>query len=253
MIVEVPRSETWDRVFEAENGVPCRVNRAVYSTVLEWSRPGDSVLEVGPGEGACAVAIAQTGRDVHVADISEEAIHKTLSLARSKAVHVDAVLADGQVLPYTQDFFSMVYSQGLVEHFPEPEQLVSEMARVTKPGGYVLIDVPQLYSLQHVYKLPQIETGSWPFGWERSYSPEQLIELMQHFGLRPVDAYAWGILPPIPQGMKPHIAKANGEKGLAKQIMSTTLQMVRENNTTPIKAPLAQYTLNNIGILGRKS
>lgn len=179
---EAPQAGLWNGVFEQSSLLP-RVNRAVLSTVLQITENDARVLEVGPGEGACAVKLAGHGRIVYVADIAVGALDRTVRLSQENEVIVYPSISNGQKLPFKKGVFWAVYSQGLVEHFPDPDQLVAEMVRVTKSGGYVLVDVPQLYSLLHFYKTVQIEMGTWQFGWERSYSSLQLAELMRSHGL----------------------------------------------------------------------
>ena len=45
-----------------------------------------------------------------------------------------AALADVRVLPFADASFDAIYSMGTVEHFPETQAAVLELARVLKPG-----------------------------------------------------------------------------------------------------------------------
>jgi ubiquinone/menaquinone biosynthesis C-methylase UbiE len=54
------------------------------------------------------------------------------------------ITADVRELAFKNSVFDLVYSLGVVEHFPETAQAVKEMARVSKNGGYVLITTPRL-------------------------------------------------------------------------------------------------------------
>lgn len=58
--------------------------------------------------------------------------------------NVDLV-ADARTLPFPDNSIDMVISEFLLEHVPDPENVVKEITRVTKSGGYVYIAVPFLH------------------------------------------------------------------------------------------------------------
>ena len=55
-----------------------------------------------------------------------------------------AVIGDARKLPFPDNTFDLVYSLGVIEHFPETSSAVTEHARVVKNGGHVLITTPHL-------------------------------------------------------------------------------------------------------------
>lgn len=55
-----------------------------------------------------------------------------------------AVIGDARKLPFPDNTFDLVYSLGVIEHFPETSSAVNEHARVVKNGGHVLITTPHL-------------------------------------------------------------------------------------------------------------
>jgi SAM-dependent methyltransferase len=57
-------------------------------------------------------------------------------------VHIVQVFGDARRLPFGDGTFDTVASFEVLEHIDSPEQVMSEMARVTKPGGRVLLTVP---------------------------------------------------------------------------------------------------------------
>jgi SAM-dependent methyltransferase len=52
---------------------------------------------------------------------------------------------DGKVLPFGEAEFDSVLCTEVLEHCPQPSTLMTEIARVLKPGGYVLLTVPMVF------------------------------------------------------------------------------------------------------------
>ena len=102
--------------------------------VLRWrDLRGAVVLDVGGGPGYFAEAFraagaAYAGVDPDVGELT----------ARGEA-GANTVRASGLRLPFADASLDLTYSSNVLEHVPEPEAMASEMVRVTKPGGTVLI------------------------------------------------------------------------------------------------------------------
>lgn len=54
---------------------------------------------------------------------------------------------DGQQLPFKNELFDTIISIDVLEHVPNPEKFVSEMFRVIKPGGKVILSTPFFFYL----------------------------------------------------------------------------------------------------------
>lgn len=59
------------------------------------------------------------------------------------------VHADGQGLPFKVEAFDFVLCNEVLEHVPEPSQLIANVYRVLKPGGVLLLTTPQTWGLHH--------------------------------------------------------------------------------------------------------
>ena len=81
------------------------------------------------------------------------------------------VFGDGQELAVRSASCDTVLSLEVLEHLPEPERCVSEMSRVLKPGGRLLLTVPFVQPLHQL-----------PFDFRR-YTPRGLTELLERHGL----------------------------------------------------------------------
>jgi ubiquinone/menaquinone biosynthesis C-methylase UbiE len=85
------------------------------------------ILDAGCGTGKLASFLSSQGYDVLGVDISDEA----LALTESKGVKVKkANILEG--LPFEDNTFDLVYSDGLLEHFTDPSPIIRELARVSK-------------------------------------------------------------------------------------------------------------------------
>jgi SAM-dependent methyltransferase len=52
---------------------------------------------------------------------------------------------DGRTLPFGDDSFDSVVCTEVLEHCPDPKGILSEIARVLRPGGHLFITVPFVY------------------------------------------------------------------------------------------------------------
>ena len=105
---------------------------------------GDAVLDVGCGTGADTVALAErvgpSGRVVgmdHDAEMLERARQR--AEAAGVAGRVEHLRGDALALPFRDGEFAATRSERLFQHLSAPERALAEMARVTRPGGRVVV------------------------------------------------------------------------------------------------------------------
>ena len=96
----------------------------------------ERALDVGAGTGAFAFAVAPRVREVVAVELDEALAAR----ARADAPrNVEVVVADGEHLPFERASFDVAGTLRTLHHTPRPELLVAELARVTRPGGTILI------------------------------------------------------------------------------------------------------------------
>ena len=96
----------------------------------------ERALDVGAGTGAFAFAVAPRVREVIAVELDEALAAR----ARADAPrNVEVVVADGEHLPFERASFDVAGTLRTLHHTPRPELLVAELARVTRPGGTILI------------------------------------------------------------------------------------------------------------------
>jgi SAM-dependent methyltransferase len=115
---------------------------AVLSGYLD-PRPGDRILDLGSGKGAYCGTLARKGSRPTGVDPSLSA----LSIAHT---WVDGagrfVGASGESLPLQDGAFDKAVSVCVLEHTSDPARVLSELARVTRPGGTLAISVDAMNS-----------------------------------------------------------------------------------------------------------
>jgi ubiquinone/menaquinone biosynthesis C-methylase UbiE len=96
----------------------------------------ERALDVGAGAGAFAFAIAPRVREVVAVEIDEELANRADADAPP---NVEVVVGDGEHLPFERASFDLAGTLRTLHHTPRPELLVAELARVTRPGGTILV------------------------------------------------------------------------------------------------------------------
>jgi ubiquinone/menaquinone biosynthesis C-methylase UbiE len=109
-------------------------------------RPGERVLDIGTGSGIVAIEAAGRmsagGRIVGV-DLSRQMLTQAALHARQIPGRDRIALAetDAEHLPFANATFDCVVSLFALLHFPNPAQALSEMRRVLKPNGRLVLGI----------------------------------------------------------------------------------------------------------------
>jgi ubiquinone/menaquinone biosynthesis C-methylase UbiE len=146
--------------------------------------PGHRVLDVATGGGHTAAALAERCRLVVASDLTPPMLREARVLAvEHRAANIVCVAADAEAIPFRDGAFDRVTCRIAPHHFPDVRTALSEMARVTCPGGRIgIIDsvVPGEPSLDAF--LNGIERVRDP-SHVRSYRVEEWLEFLSGAGL----------------------------------------------------------------------
>ncbi|HEY3498249.1 MAG TPA: class I SAM-dependent methyltransferase [Polyangiaceae bacterium] len=107
---------------------------------------GREVLEVGCGTGLILGRVAERAARAEGVDLSPG----MLELARRRGLSVQE--GSATALPFADASFDLVYSFKVLAHVPEIERALGEMARVCRPGGHVLAELYNPWSLRFLAK-----------------------------------------------------------------------------------------------------
>lgn len=99
---------------------------------------GENVLDVGCGPGVLAIAAARANPSCHFTGIDLYS-ERFESLSRPFPDNVRFSTGDANELPFTDASFDLVYCRFLLEYLPNKQRALSEMVRVCRPGGVVLL------------------------------------------------------------------------------------------------------------------
>jgi SAM-dependent methyltransferase len=132
-----PRAATWDTKFGDD--LP-----AYAAAIAEAGLPrGGVVLDIGCGTGRALPALREAvgpHGTVIAADLTPEMLHQACLQGRS--AHATLVIADARQLPLANASVDAVFAAGLISHLPDPEDGLRQLARVTRPGGLLIVFHP---------------------------------------------------------------------------------------------------------------
>ncbi|GMV18477.1 MAG: hypothetical protein AMXMBFR56_67010 [Polyangiaceae bacterium] len=176
--------------------------------------PKGELLDVGCGDGRVGKRFAALGYRVSGIDAAPE------NVARAADAGIDARLADAsQALPFDAARFDVVYAGELIEHLFDTRAFVAELARVTRPGGTVIVTTP---NLAHLPDRLRLLLGRAP-------SQTQPLHPFLKLHIRPFTAGT--------------LREALGEAGLSLDRLESTLVVWRRDPQDPDRVVLASRGL----------
>jgi SAM-dependent methyltransferase len=135
------RAATWSALYAPGGSFIGRLT--LFSGILDQNVPaGGQVLDLGCGTGEIACAAAAAGLRVTGCDISELMLSSAIS--QDPRGTVEWVLLDSRWrrLPFSAGTFDAVVAASVLEYIDEPRVVLSECARVLRPGGLLACTVP---------------------------------------------------------------------------------------------------------------
>ncbi len=136
------RTHTYARVSFARYSQYWWSNRFYAILARRYGRRGGDLLEVGCGLGHLVGQLAASFRTSAV-DVNRHALREAQKAAPNSRLQV----ASAECLPFEGGSFDVVIIKHIIEHLPAPAQAVTELGRVLRPGGTLILSTPNLDSL----------------------------------------------------------------------------------------------------------
>jgi SAM-dependent methyltransferase len=134
---------------------------------------GDRVLDVGCGSGAFVNTLLDKGVDAMGCDLSPTSRARRFFPKTIEQIH------------FPTDYFDSVVSFDVLEHMPNPKQVLEEIYRCLKPSGFAVLEIPHFWSRSGKHHWKMVEHLWMP-------TKEQMIQLLEEIGFEVV-----GVVQPI--------------------------------------------------------
>jgi SAM-dependent methyltransferase len=122
---------------------------------------GKQVLEIGLGEGSDSERLICQGAHWSGVDLTAESVARVRTrLTLRKLPYQELRQASVLDLPFADDSFDMVFSHGVLHHVPEIRQAQSEIHRVLRPDGELVIMMYARWSLNYLVSIGLIRRAA---------------------------------------------------------------------------------------------
>jgi predicted ATP-grasp superfamily ATP-dependent carboligase/ubiquinone/menaquinone biosynthesis C-methylase UbiE len=203
----------WKRIDESPQLEPT-IYRDRRRTAIKWVTelglpPSARVLDLGCGAGQTSLELASRGFEVHALDAAPEMVRITSEAARAAGLRsISARVGDAHELELPSNAFDLVVALGLLPWLHSATRGLQEMARVLKPGGYLIATADNVTGLHRVLDpratpllAPARSVLKRVLGREAEpaicvrHAPAEVDELIARAGLRKVQAATVGFGP----------------------------------------------------------
>lgn len=148
--------ETWHEQFEVDAHADTPWHSLLREHLAAQDLAGKRLLEIGCGRGglACGLAAAPD-RPLQIvgADYAATALRKAQSFARqNRLLVINWEVVDIQAIAHPSETFDTVISCETIEHVPNPQKAIAELARVLRPGGRLFVTTPNYLGALGLYR-----------------------------------------------------------------------------------------------------
>ncbi len=169
------------------NPVVCYEQELRAQTVLRMLdvKPGERILDIGCGNARDIARIAEAGGKVFGVDVSPGMVAAAQQeLTRMGIGDVELQVGDATCLDFPNACFDKVLCSEVIEHIPNASQALSEMYRVLKPGGKLVLSTPNKgswYGFERYWIWQGLLRRKWPHPCDEWRSLAEVLDLVtQH-------------------------------------------------------------------------
>ena len=161
----------------------------------------DRILDAGCGHGEYTVFALKEKAKVWSFDYSKEMVNYTAVSVRNSFLQAENISVDSVTdIPYENEFFDQVFCLAVLDHLgpDDRKKAMSELNRVLKKGGKLVIDVPNRFAfhwrfvflIMRFFKL-------YPKGEIHFFTPFEVERLLKQNGFNKTKSLGLTILPPF--------------------------------------------------------
>jgi protein-L-isoaspartate O-methyltransferase len=118
------------------------ITRARLHEILD-PKPGERILEVGPGTGYYTLDVAEwvkPGGEVDILDLQQEMLDHTMGRVGERGLsNVTPTQSDATAMPYEDATFDAAFLVTVLGEIPDQDAALHELARVLKPGARLVV------------------------------------------------------------------------------------------------------------------
>lgn len=160
-------SPGWEAIWK-QASIPRRFASfsAPTATVVEWGATlpaGAHVLDVGCGVGRHCIYLGKRGFRMAGMDISPTGVARTVEACQSAGLSFDGRVCDMDALPWSDATFDAAFSTASIHHHLRDgvQRSIRELWRILKPGGRVMLDFPDVNTLDYQETRAEVASGGY--------------------------------------------------------------------------------------------
>ncbi len=147
----------------------------------------ETIIDVGTADGLMVEELRR-----RLGDLRFVGLDRSLPLLNAR--HDGAFLkiyGDAQILPFASGVADAIVATAIIEHLPEPEDMIRECARVLRPGGLIVETTPEP-TMEHLASLLGVLKES---GHQHTFNIKQLRQMFSANGFEIVDSHKFMFSP----------------------------------------------------------
>jgi len=161
--------------------------------IIKNTREKDKILDVGCGTGKYLVELSKKNRTCYGIDpLIEVSLNEARKMAEEEKVNINLSQGTGENISFPEKFFDTVLCLSTLQHVNDPDKTLSEMNRVLKDKGILLISVPLGKNIFNFF-------GNIlkPKYFTQSFSINELKALIKKNGFDILQIKGYGFFPPF--------------------------------------------------------
>lgn len=153
---------------------------------------GKTVIDIGCGDGGAGLFALRQGARVILADVTDAKFQQIRKAATDAGTAMpECLVCDAAQVPLETGSVDRVMAMEILEHTRNPDDVLAELARLCKPGGLLLLSVPD-HTVEHLYQgIAPASFWSEP-NHIQIFSPDDIVRRLGAPDWELLDTKGWG-------------------------------------------------------------